>query len=140
MQTLLCNQSRTALAERSRRYNLYRILVLCRKNKWTHDTPNLAGKLESLLGSSGYTERTIRDYVRTAVNMLEFEKKHDTDLVLEYELENFGRKRSAARKETKSRERARDNPIYSSPFVPSIDETEISNSESTPNPNFVYIN
>jgi hypothetical protein len=38
-------------------------------------TPNVAGKIYGLLKSSGYTRRTVQDYVWAAVELLELEKR-----------------------------------------------------------------
>ena len=126
------------MTEQSRRYNLYQLLVVCRENKWTIDTPDIAGKLEAVLASSGYTERTIRDYVRTAISMLEYQKKRGIDLVLKYELESLGPKRPSD-KTAKRKAKAKANPIYSSPVIPSNGGIGKNNPESPQSPNFVYI-
>jgi hypothetical protein len=51
------------------------ILEACRKNAWSYDTPNIAGRVYNILKPFGYSKRTLQDYIRTIVDLLETEKK-----------------------------------------------------------------
>ena len=62
-------------SRKERLENLNRILTVCRKEGWNYETPNVAGKIYALFKNSGYTERTVQDYVRAVVDMLESEMR-----------------------------------------------------------------
>ncbi len=51
------------------------ILRVCRKNKWTFDTPNMAGRLERILAPVGFTRETTRDYVYAIMDLLAVDKQ-----------------------------------------------------------------
>ena len=51
------------------------ILEACRSNAWSYDTPNIAGRVHNILKQFGYSTRTLQDYIRTIVDLLETEKK-----------------------------------------------------------------
>ena len=55
--------------------NLGMILEACRENAWSYDTPNIAGRVRTILKPFGYSRRTLQDYIRTVVDLLETEKK-----------------------------------------------------------------
>jgi len=55
--------------------NLGMILEACRRNAWSYDTPNIAGKVYNVLKPFGYSRRILQDYIRTVVDLLETEKK-----------------------------------------------------------------
>ncbi len=54
--------------ERVERIN--RFLSLCRENRWTYSTPNLAGKLEQALATEGFTKKTLEDYISSIIEIL----------------------------------------------------------------------
>ena len=62
-------------SRKERLHNLGMILEACRRNSWSYDTPNIAGRVYSVLKPFGYSKRTLQDYIRTIVDLLETEKK-----------------------------------------------------------------
>lgn len=52
------------------------ILDTCKRNEWSYDTPNIAGKVHNVLKRFGYTRGTVQDYVRTIVDLLETQKEN----------------------------------------------------------------
>jgi len=93
-------------------------LGICRKNRWSCDTPNIAGKLETLFKPYGFTKRTTRDYVNAVVDILESEKKYGIDALNYVRLEEH-QKRAVQKEPKGSRRGADENPvIYSSPVLP----------------------
>jgi hypothetical protein len=93
---------------------------ICRKNGWNCDTPNIAGKLETLFKPYGFTKRTRRDYVDAVVDILESTKKHGTEALNYLRLEEDERKKSLHKGMKGGRKDAgNSNPvIYSSPVLP----------------------
>jgi hypothetical protein len=53
---------------------LDRILQVCRKNQWTPDTENLAGKIEAMIAGMMLDPRTKRTYVENIVSLLRLEQ------------------------------------------------------------------
>lgn len=62
-------------SRKERLETLNKVLDMCRMNEWSYDTPNVAGKVYNALKPLGYTKRTVQDYVRTIVELLEVEKQ-----------------------------------------------------------------
>jgi len=64
----------TLSSRKERLETLRRILDICRRNDWSYDTPNVAGKVYEVLKPLGFTRKTVQDYVRTVVDLLETQK------------------------------------------------------------------
>src|SRR5438034_10856495 len=62
------------MSRNSRIENLDYILRICEARKWNVDTPNIAGKVETLLKPLGFTRRTNRDYVYAIIDVLQSRK------------------------------------------------------------------
>ncbi len=99
--------------------NLDYLLSVCESKKWSVDTPNMAGKIETLLKPFGFTRRTNRDYVCAIIDMLQSRKSgtYSSDLV---QLEmHRSRKIALAHRGAKGDREEDNNPvIYSSPVLP----------------------
>src|SRR5712692_3652243 len=99
--------------------NIHQILGICRKNRWSCDTPNIAGKLETLFKPYGFTKRTRRDYVDAVVDILESEKKYGIDALSYVRLEEHQKKKAVQKEPRGSRRSSDENPvIYSSRVLP----------------------
>jgi len=107
------------MSRNSRIENLDYILRICEARKWNVDTPNIAGKVETLLKPLGFTRRTNRDYVYAIIDVLQSRKSgtYSADYV---QLEMYrSRKKSLAHREAKVDLSEENNPvIYSSPVLP----------------------
>src|SRR5207253_11179424 len=59
------------------------LLKICESREWNVDTPNIAGKIETLLKPFRFTRRTNRDYVCATIDMLQSRKSgtHSSELV-----------------------------------------------------------
>jgi len=69
----------TLSSRKERLETLRRILNICRRNGWSYDTPNVAGKVYEVLKPLGYTIRTVQDYVRTVVDLLQTERNGQSE-------------------------------------------------------------
>jgi len=107
------------LSRNSRVENLDYLLRICESKKWNIDTPNMAGKIETLLKPFGFTRRTNRDYVRAIIDMLQSRKSGTYSLEL-VQLEMYrSRKIALAHRGAKGNRDEDNNPvIYSSPILP----------------------
>jgi hypothetical protein len=107
------------LSRNSRIKNLDFLLRICESKEWGIDTPNIAGKIETLLKPFGFTRPTNRDYVCAIIDMLQSSKSgtYSWDLV---QLEMYrSRKIALAHKGARGGGSADNNPvIYSSPVLP----------------------
>jgi len=107
------------MSRNSRIENLDYILRICEARKWNVDTPNIAGKVETLLKPLGFTRRTNRDYVYAIIDVLQSRKSgtYSSELV---QLEMYrSRKIALARRGARGDRDEDNNPIiYSSPVLP----------------------
>jgi hypothetical protein len=110
------------LNRKSRAENLNYILVTCRRNGWNFDTPNLAGKLETIIKQFGFTKRTRRDYLESTIDILELEKRTGPFSTLGRE--PLQETSESLPKEAK-RDKRNDSIIYSSP-IPLIPPERVS--------------
>ncbi len=98
--------------------NLDHILGVCEDRGWNFDTPDIAGKVETLIKPYGFTKRTRRDYVEAVIDILQSEK-YGIDSLNFARLEKYREKKALFRKEAKGSRRDADNDdnpvIYSSP-------------------------
>jgi hypothetical protein len=107
------------LTRNSRIENLDYLLRICESKLWNVDTPNIAGKIETLLKPFGFTRRTNRDYVFAMIDVLQSRKSGAYSSVL-VQLEMYrNRKIALAHKGPKGDRNEDNNPvIYSSPVLP----------------------
>jgi hypothetical protein len=107
------------LSRNSRIENLDYLLRICESKEWSVDTPNIAGKVETLLKPFGFTMRTNRDYVCAIIDMLQSRKSgtYSSELV---QVEMYrGRKIALAHRRAKGDRDEDSSPvIYSSPVLP----------------------
>jgi hypothetical protein len=100
--------------------NIDYIMGICRKNGWNCDTPNIAGKLETLIKPYGFTKQTRRDYVDAVVDILESKQKYGAEAPTNVQLEGHEKKKSVHREAKRGVKDAENgNPvIYTSPVLP----------------------
>ena len=107
------------MSRKSRIEKLDYLLRICETKEWSIDTPNIAGKVETLLKPFGFTRRTNRDYVCAIIDMLQSRKSgtYSSELV---QLEMYrSRKIALARRGARGDRDEDNNPIiYSSPVLP----------------------
>ena len=104
---------------KSRIENIDYIIGICRSNGWNCDTPNIAGKLETLIKPYGFTKRTRRDYVDAVVDILESKQKYRTEALNNVQLEGHEKKSVHREAKRSGKDTENGNPvIYSSPVLP----------------------